>query len=70
MKITYTIWEEDPAILYTFPVGNMEAYWLRAGKEWVEAHPADVCCWGGIITKDTFDAIVGDGPKPPIPGDY
>jgi hypothetical protein len=41
-----------------------------AGKEWVEAHPADVFCWGGIITKDTFDAIVGDGPKPPIPGDY
>jgi hypothetical protein len=67
LKITYTIWEDDPAILYTFPEGNMEAYMLTTGGEWVEAHPADIACKAGIVTKAVFKGMVGDGPKPPIP---
>jgi hypothetical protein len=71
MKITYTIWEGDPAILITHPNGAMEAYWLRAEKEWVETHPADIYCNGGIITKADFKGMVDDAgaPRPPIPED-
>jgi len=66
MKITHTIWEGDPAILYTLPSGRMEVYLLTADG-WIEAHPADVACKAGMVTKAMFDDIVADGPGRRLP---
>jgi len=63
MKTTYAVWEGDPAILREFPNGRMEAYVL-ADAEWVEAHPADIACKAGVITKDDFESLTANDPPP------
>ena len=65
MKTTYTVWESDPAILYSeFPSGAMQAFMLTAGGEWIEAHPADIACKAGMITKAMFDDMTAGNPPP------
>jgi len=67
MKTTYALWESDPAILYGFPEGDMQAYLLTADGKWIEVHPAEIACKAGMVTKAMFDYIVADGPRPPTP---
>ena len=66
MEIRYFSYDGDPALTYVPGDGSMLAWVKPEGRDWQEAHAADLATKAHVITKADFESMWPDTSLPPV----